>query len=124
MLKLRRATVLQAGPADGPEQDLTIELDGQPGVRSPEGSGAHDPDSPDGRVGRRAAIADVALVGAAQAGDEVIVNTQALDLGLGSGGFDIVHVNLTRGLVGDGAAGASVMKLNYTSIQHAVRPVE
>ena len=28
----------------------------------------------------------MALVGRAQAGDEVIVNTQALDLGLGSGG--------------------------------------
>jgi Protein of unknown function (DUF3866) len=72
----------------------------------------------------RPAIADVALVGAAQIGDEVIVNAQALDLGLGSGGFDIVHVNLTRGLGGDGAPGANVMKLNYTSLQHAVRPVE
>ena len=30
----------------------------------------------------------------------MIVNTEALDLGLGSGGFDIVHVNLTRGLDG------------------------
>jgi hypothetical protein len=102
MLKLRRATVLHAGPADDPEQDLTIELDGR----------------------RRPAIADVALMGAVQAGDEVVVNTQALDLGLGSGGHDIVHVNLTRGLGGDGAPGASVMKLNYTSLQHAVTPVE
>ncbi len=33
----------------------------------------------------------------------MIVNVQALDLGLGSGGFDVVHVNLTRGLdAGDG----------------------
>ena len=39
-----------------------------------------------------------------EAGDEVIVNVAALDLGLGSGGFDIVHVNLTRGLEGGGAA--------------------
>jgi hypothetical protein len=54
----------------------------------------------------------------------VIVNVQALDLGLGSGGFDIVHVNLTRGLSGEGAPGAHVMKLNYTSLQHAVDPVE
>ena len=30
----------------------------------------------------------------------MIVNTEALDLGLGSGGFDVVHVNLTRGLGG------------------------
>jgi hypothetical protein len=76
---------------------------------------------------RREAIADVALVGSAEVGDEVIVNTQALDLGLDSGGFDVVHVNLTRGLDGDRDAGSArehVMKLNYTSIQHAVAPVE
>jgi hypothetical protein len=102
MLKLRRATVLQAGPADGPEQDLTISLAGE----------------------RRAAIADVGLVGASVRGDDVIVNVQARDLGLGSGGFDIVHVNLTRGLAGEGVDGAHVMKLNYTSLQHAVQPVE
>src|SRR5207248_1405803 len=51
------------------------------------------------------------------------VNVAALDLGLGSGGFDIVHVNLTRGLDSDGRPGANVMKLNYTSLQHAVVPV-
>ncbi len=102
MLKLRRATVLQAGSADGPEQDLTISLAGE----------------------RREAIADVGLIGASVQGDEVIVNVQARDLGLGSGGFDIVHVNLTRGLAGEGVEGAHVMKLNYTSLQHAVRPVE
>jgi hypothetical protein len=28
----------------------------------------------------------------------VVVNTQARDLGLGSGGFDVLYVNLTRGL--------------------------
>src|SRR6266704_1349252 len=50
---------------------------------------------------------------------EVIANVQALDLGLGSGGFDVVHVNLTRGLSGGGLQGANVMKLNYTSLQHA-----
>ena len=36
----------------------------------------------------------------------VVVNVQALDLGLGSGGFDVVHVNLTRGLGAAGAVGA------------------
>src|SRR6202000_3496573 len=40
------------------------------------------------------------------------------------GGFDVVHVNLTRGLSATGADGANVMKLNYTSLQHAVTPVE
>ena len=72
----------------------------------------------------RAAQADVGLVGESEVGDEVVVNTAALDLGLGSGGFDLVHVNLTRGLGGAGQQGAHVMKLNYTSLQHAVDPVE
>jgi len=102
MLRLRRATVLVAGPADALEQRLAIQV------------GAD----------RRSAIADVGLVGAAQPGDELIVNVEAADLGLGSGGFDVVHVNLTRGLDGEGTPRAHVMKLNYTSLQHAIVPVE
>jgi hypothetical protein len=102
MLVLRRGTVVEAESAAGPEQRLTIEIAGQ----------------------RRAAVADVRLVGAAEVGDDVVVNAEAVDLGLGSGGFDIVHVNLTRGLGGAGVPGAHVMKLNYTSLQHAVLPVE
>lgn len=73
---------------------------------------------------RRRALADTALLGEFQPGDEVVVNTAAVDLELGSGGFDIVHVNLTRGLDGEGVPGAHVMKLNYSSLQHAVDPVE
>jgi len=108
MLKLRRAHVIEADPPVGAsgEQSLRIELLG------PMASGP------------RPAIADLALVGPSQAGDELIVNIEALDLGLGSGGFDVVHVNLTRGLSGTGVDGANVMKLNYTSLQHAVLPVE
>ncbi len=53
-------------------------------------------------------------------GDEVIVNVQARELGLGSGGFDLLHVNLTRGLDLPAEPGAHVMKLPYTSLQHAV----
>jgi len=102
MLELRRATVVQAGSAEGPEQDLVVELAGRP----------------------RRAIADVGLLGPAEVGDEVLINVQALDLGLGSGGFDIVHANLSRGLTGGGRSAANVMKLNYTSLQHAVVPVE
>ncbi|MHB8532103.1 MAG: DUF3866 family protein [Solirubrobacteraceae bacterium] len=102
MLKLRRARVLEAGAAGRGEQRLLVELAGE----------------------RRDASCDPALHGVCAAGDEVIVNIQARDLGLGSGGLDIVHANLTRGLSGEGAPGAHVMKLNYTSIQHAVLPVE
>lgn len=110
MLKLRRATVVNADPVDGPEQELEIVLLDVSGAKA--------------GAGTREAIADVRLVGTAEAGDEVVVNVQARDLGLGSGGFDIVHVNLTRGLGGEGVVGANVMKLNYTSLQHAVLPVE
>jgi hypothetical protein len=120
MLKLRPAVVVESDAPDledpsspggyglaRAEQRVVVEL------TAGTGSGA-----------RRPAIADVALVGRAEVGDEVIVNVQALDLGLGSGGFDVIHVNLTRGLDDDGLQGANVMKLNYTSLQHAVMPVE
>jgi hypothetical protein len=73
----------------------------------------------------RPAWADASLVGEVEEGDEVVVNTEAADLGLGSGGFDVVHVNLTRGLAGHGPLGGHhVMKLNYTSLQHSVEPLE
>jgi hypothetical protein len=54
----------------------------------------------------------------------VIVNVAARELGLGSGGFDIVHANLTRGLGAPRSAAGRVLKLNYTSLQHEVDPVE
>ena len=94
--------VMSAGDPAGPMQELEVRYGAE----------------------RRAAVADVALVGPAREGDEVVVNTAAIDLGLGSGGRDIVHVNLTRGLERPGVPGAHVMKLNYTSLQHAVLPVE
>jgi hypothetical protein len=73
---------------------------------------------------RRRALSFEAMTGPIAVGDDVVVNVAAVELGLGSGGFDIVHANLTRGLSGEGEPGAHVMKLNYTSLQHAVHPVE
>jgi len=96
VLKLRRGVVVAADP-------LTIRV---------------------GNVERRA-WADRSLVGEVATGDEVIVNTEALDLGLGSGGFDVIHVNLTRGLQGgEHDRAPHVMKLNYTSLQHSIEPIE
>lgn len=96
MLKLRHGVVVATDP-------LTVEVEGK----------------------RRRAWADRSLVGEVEDGDEVVVNTEALDLGLGSGGFDVVHANLTRGLAGEGRPGEGhVMKLNYTSLQHPVEPLE
>jgi uncharacterized spore protein YtfJ len=76
MLKLRRGVVTAADP-------LMVRVDGA----------------------ERRAWADERMVGEVAVGDEVIVNVEALDLGLGSGGFDVVHANLTRGLDGAGGAG-------------------
>jgi hypothetical protein len=75
-------------------------------------------------VDGRACIAYPRLTGSVALGDEVIVNTQALELGLGSGGFDVVYVNLTRGLDLPGESGAHVMKLPYTPGQLAQRHAE
>jgi hypothetical protein len=51
--------------------------------------------------------------------DEVLVNVQARELELGSGGFDVVYANLTRGLDLAAEEGAHVMVLPYTPLQHA-----
>jgi hypothetical protein len=101
MLKLRRGVVISAEAATA-WQRLEVQVAGE----------------------QRPARADTALVGPCAPGDDVIVNVEARDLQLGSGGFDVVHVNLTRGLSGAGTAGAHVMKLNYSSLQHAVLPIE
>jgi hypothetical protein len=72
----------------------------------------------------RPAWADEVLLGEMREGDEVVVNVAAVELGLGSGGFDVVHVNLTRGLEAGADGSEHVIKLNYTSLQHPVEPVE
>ncbi len=110
MLKLRPATVVEVDAPEG-EQSFRA-VSSASSVRLA------------GDQQRRPAIIDTGLLGRAEVGDEVIVNVQALDLGLGSGGFDVVHVNLTRGLTGDGERDTDVMKLNYTSLQHTIAPVE
>jgi len=47
------------------------------------------------------------------------VNVQARELELGSGGFDVLYVNVTRGLELEADDGAHVMKLPYTPGQAA-----
>ncbi len=64
------------------------------------------------------------LTGPVELGDDVLVNVQARELGLGSGGFDILHANLTRGLELEPEAGAHVMKLPYTPLQLALPHAE
>jgi hypothetical protein len=67
-----------------------------------------------------ACVAYPRLTGPVALGDDVVVNVQARELELGSGGFDVLYVNLTRGLELPAEAGAHVMKLPYTPLQLAV----
>jgi hypothetical protein len=56
------------------------------------------------------------LTGSVVVGDRVVVNTTAVELGLGTGGWHVVHWNLSR----DSWSGSELghlMKLRYTSLQ-------
>lgn len=98
MLSLRRGTV--SGIAEEHEGLIRLEVDGKPAIAYPR------------------------LTGPVEIGDEVLVNVQARELELGTGGFDVLYANLTRGLGGEPAADAHVMTLPYTPLQSAVRHVE
>lgn len=69
-------------------------------------------------------IAYPRLTGEVEVGDVVLVNCQAAELGLGSGGFDVLYANLTRGLRLPVDEGAHVMTLPYTPGQVATRFAE
>ena len=97
-LRLRRGTVTAI--VDRLEGLTRIEVDGAPCIAYPR------------------------LTGPVALGDEVVVNVEARELELGSGGFDVVYANLTRGLDLPGEAGAHVMKLPYTPLQVAARHAE
>jgi hypothetical protein len=64
------------------------------------------------------------LTGPVALGDDVLVNVQARELELGSGGFDVLYANMTRGLELQPDDDAHVMKLPYTPVQAAVRHAE
>jgi hypothetical protein len=57
-----------------------------------------------------------ALIGTVAAGDPVVLNTSAVDLGLGTGGWHVVHWNLSRRTWSQPGPG-HIMKLRYTSLQ-------
>ena len=94
-LSLRRGTVTAV--VEEVEGLVRIEVDGEPCVAYPR------------------------LTGAVEVGDEVVVNVQARELELGSGGFDVLYANLTRGLGLEVEPDAHVMTLPYTPLQSAVR---
>lgn len=85
-----------------------------------------------GLMERRAACFPL-FTGPAAPGDRVILNTTAVDLGLGSGGYDFVMAVLGPGEPGMGVVGTPespparpghIMKLRYTPVQLACLAVE
>ena len=66
-----------------------------------------------------ACVAYPRLTGPVAHGDDVLVNVQARELALGSGGFDVLYANLSRGLGLPRDEGAHVMSLPYTPLQAA-----
>lgn len=63
------------------------------------------------------------LIGPVAVGDRVVVNTTAVELGLGTGGWHVVHWNLSRDSWSEAGAG-HVMKLRYTPVQVDAGAVE
>jgi Protein of unknown function (DUF3866) len=68
----------------------------------------------DTTAGRAYALTDV--IGTVAVGDRVVVNTTAVRLGLGTGGWHVVHWNLSRDAL-DLAGPGHIMKVRYTSLQ-------
>src|SRR6187551_435036 len=98
MLSLRRGSVTAV--TERHDRLVRLEVDGRPCVAYP------------------------GLTGPVVLGDDVLVNVQAVELGLGSGGFDVLYANLTRGLGLEREPDAHVMKLPYSPLQYAVRHAE
>ncbi|HET7722552.1 MAG TPA: DUF3866 family protein, partial [Acidimicrobiales bacterium] len=63
------------------------------------------------------------LTGPVEAGDRVVVNTTAVELGLGTGGWHVVHWNLAREEWRQPGPG-HVLKVRYTSLQADVGSTE
>jgi hypothetical protein len=57
------------------------------------------------------------LTGPVAAGDDVVLNTTAVDLGLGTGGWHVVHWNLANAEGWSSPGPGHLMKLRYTSLQ-------
>jgi hypothetical protein len=75
----------------------------------------------EGRI--QAAVAYPDLTGPVEEGDRVLLNTTAVDLGLGTGGYHFVLAVEGREELEAGGPG-HVMRLRYTPVQTAVRAVE
>jgi hypothetical protein len=73
--------------------------------------------------GPERAYALTQLTGPVAAGDRVVVNTTAVELGLGTGGWHVVHWNLAREAWREPGPG-HILKARYTSLQADVGATE
>jgi len=100
MIQIRRGTVVEARATGSGRTDLVVDIAGA----------------------REKAIAYDALTGPVETGDVVILNTTAVALDLGTGGFHIVMA--VEGREQPTPATGHAMKLRYTPFQTAVDAVE
>ena len=102
VVRLRRAVVASLGPERPGALELQIDADGE----------------------RRSALAYPELVGPVEVGSDVLVNTTASTLGLGTGGFDLVVAVVDGEAVEASEPSGRVMKARYTPLQVAVASIE
>jgi hypothetical protein len=100
-IRLRRGKVVSLGQARPGAVELEVEADGE----------------------RAPAVAFPELTGPIREGDLVLLNTTALALGLGTGGFNLV-IAVEGAEPTEVSQGGRVMKARYTPQQVAVRSVE
>lgn len=102
MISTRRGKVIKALFDSPSAQELDVEVDG--------------------RI--RRAVCYPSLTGPAAPGDEVLLNTTAVELALGSGGVDFVMAVSSRGEKPLAPGDGHIMKLNYTPLQFRVLSAE
>lgn len=102
MIRLKTGIVSEITHDDNDVQELSVLIDGK----------------------NSSAINYIVFTGRTEVGDEVILNTTATFLGLGTGGFDFVVCNISRDDDYASAGPGHIMKLRYTPLQHSVLSVE
>jgi hypothetical protein len=101
MLTTARATVLSIDSVREDAQEMTVDVGGE----------------------QARAIAYTSLTGTINVGDCVLLNTTAVKLGLGTGGYHFVIANLSAQELTEQGPG-HIIKCRYTPVQHSVLSVE
>jgi len=121
VIRLRRGTVIEVVGERPGAVEVTVEVGGDAGGGEG-GLGGGEGGSEGGRTLARA-IAYPSLTGPIRPGDQVLLNTTAAWLGLGTGGMHfVISVEGTSGLEAEGAG--RTMKLRYTPHQVPVLAAE